>query len=337
MTASAKKIETTKESHQLGGFLLDAGFVEKNDLEKAFKKQEKDGDTLGHILSDMHAIEQDELDAALSVKNNLSSTEQLIEVAAGSRGYIGELLMQTGRINREQLKPILEEQDKSDEPLGELLMKHGHINHHELHSLLAYQSAQANSVNNDSPLKLGNLMLTTGKLTSDELNAAVTRQKQTHQKLGDVLVDMGYAKPKEVSRGLSLQRHLVSATLSALLCLGTMIESPAVYAADSTILISSGSAVSSSNVMTNGGAETLFKQAIAYQEGKGVEKDENKARKLLTTAAERGYIEAQYTLGILTEDSEQSMFWLNEAASRGHQQASFAYTQLANFDFDVGC
>jgi len=337
MTASAKRIETMKESHQLGDFLLGAGFVEKSDLEKAFKKQEKEGGTLGHVLADMHVIEQDELDAALSVKESLSSTEKLIEVAAGSRGYIGELLMQTGRINSEQLSPILEEQDKSDEPLGELLMKHGYINNHELHSLLAYQSAQANAVNNDSPLKLGNLMRTTGKLTSDELNAAVTRQQQTHQKLGDVLVDMGYAKPKEISRGLSIQRHLVSATLSALLCVGFMVESPSAHAADVSVAVSAGAVVSGSNVATKIDSESLYRQGIAYQEGKGVKCDMDKAVNLLTKAAESGHIEAQYVLGVLTEDTDKSMFWLNEAASRGHEQASFAYAQLANFDYGVGC
>lgn len=337
MTASAKKIETMKESHQLGDFLLDAGFVEKNDLEIAFKKQEKEGDTLGHILADMHAIEQDELDAALSVKDNLTSTSKLIEVAAGSRGYIGELLMQTGRISSEQLKPILDEQDKSDEPLGKLLMKHGHINRHELHSLLAYQSAQADSANNDSPLKLGNLMLTTGKVTSDELDAAVTRQQQTHQKLGDVLVDMGYAKPKEVSRGLSLQRHLVSATLSALLCVGVMVESPSAHAADVSTVVSAGAVVAGSNIASKVNSESLYQQGVAYQEGKGVKCDMDKAISLLTKAAESGHVEAQYVLGVLTEDTDKSMFWLNEAASRGHEQASFAYTQLADFDYGVGC
>jgi len=337
MTAEKMNVTEIKRGRKLGEILVDAGFVKPQVIDTALNKQKSNDNAIGCILKDMQAIEKDELDAALSIQNSLSSREKIIYLAAGSREVIGELLMQVGRINREQLDVFLKEQDETGEMLGSILIRHGLLNSTELESLLAYQSEQMDLANNNSPLRLGNLMLTTGKLTSDQLDSAVSRQQQTNQKLGEVLIDMGYAKPTEVSRGLKIQRHLVTATLSALLCLGVIVESPSAHAADVSVSVSSGMVATASTAMTKMSTDALFKKGIACQEGKGVKRDIDKAIDLLTRAAERGHVDAQYALGVLLEDNEKSMFWLDEAASRGHEQAAFAYTQLASFDYGVGC
>lgn len=133
------------------------------------------------------------------------------------------------------------------------------------------------------------------------------------------------------------QARLIGFALGGLIWMGTMVESPVAHAANVTAEATSTSVAYAANVIANSSDEMLYQKALAYQQGKGVQRDDKKAIKYLRLAAERGHVESQYTLGILTQDIDRAMFWLSEAASRGHSQADFAYNQLASFDFDVGC
>jgi len=133
-------------------------------------------------------------------------------------------------------------------------------------------------------------------------------------------------------------RHM---TMSAVFCLGSVMASGHARAADIPLSVSAQSvaeshyALATSNNQDN--PEDIYRQALAYHEGKGVMHDIAKAKALLLHAAKLGHIESQYTLGVISEDEDKSMFWLNEAASQGHEQAGFAYQQLASFDYGVGC
>jgi TPR repeat protein len=73
--------------------------------------------------------------------------------------------------------------------------------------------------------------------------------------------------------------------------------------------------------------EDIFASSI-YCDGKGVPEDDTEAVKWYRKAAEQGYAEAQYNLGVMytngegvPEDYVESYMWWNLAAAQGIEQA----------------
>jgi TPR repeat protein len=76
--------------------------------------------------------------------------------------------------------------------------------------------------------------------------------------------------------------------------------------------------------------------AMMYFEGQGVKKDVNKAKQLLRSGMDRGYVPAQAMLGIIMvseidagihEDHEGTLRMLNSAADRGHSGSQYQLGQ----------
>lgn len=340
--------ETSKDNagsmygkRQIGQILVDAHFITQEQLECALTIQQTNQQTVGAILGSMEALAPHELQAALSVQDKLGSVQDIIGVAAGSREFLGELLVHAQRITPQQLASALQEQAAGEEKLGDIFVRCGWISENELKAILAFQMAQASNESKNSPLKIGNLLIAAGILSAGELEDAIVRQQGSRQKIGDVLVESGYVKPRELEQGLRLQHKLLGAALSALLCFSAIIESKPVQAAESgKLVVASASAGYSAGMVSSHSAEAQYQLALKYQEGKGVPKDELEAFDLFKAAAEKGHVEAQYALGLLGldyDDEGTALFWLNEAAMKGHKGAQFAYKKLVNFEFLVGC
>lgn len=71
---------------------------------------------------------------------------------------------------------------------------------------------------------------------------------------------------------------------------------------------------------------------ICYRDGLGAEKDIDKARNLFIDAATGKHLEAQYQLGQLFESEnnrERALYWLEKAASGGHEKAKKRFEQLS--------
>ncbi|GAB3630571.1 hypothetical protein PTE30175_03218 [Pandoraea terrae] len=141
-------------------------------------------------------------------------TANAFDAAAGERERFGELLVLGGKITPDQLADALSEQCATGERLGHLLTQKGWITNEERDAILAFQAGQ---VGHDGPLRLGKLLLAAGCISRQQLDDAVTRQKTSPKKLGEVLVDAGYVNPGQVSRSLRLQRRLIKASLVFLL------------------------------------------------------------------------------------------------------------------------
>jgi len=80
-----------------------------------------------------------------------------------------------------------------------------------------------------------------------------------------------------------------------------------------------------------GDLKAQFFLSISYRNGKGVEKNWEKADEWLLLAASNGYLDAQFTLGLCYSsgnykypiDYEKSAYWLKKAAERGLANAQY--------------
>jgi hypothetical protein len=145
--------------------------------------------------------------------------EDILECAAGPREPVGELLVKSGRITRAQLDEALAEQQRTSEKFGEVLVRKGRLSEPELAALLTFQDRLGASGQHAGPLQLGNLLVTAGKITFEQLHDAVRRQHETKRRLGEELVAAGYTTKQQIEQGLKLQRVLIGVALSALLVL----------------------------------------------------------------------------------------------------------------------
>ena len=62
-------------------------------------------------------------------------------------------------------------------------------------------------------------MVSAGKITFEQLQDGIRRQRGGKKRLGEALVEAGYTSEEQITQGLSLQRVLVGAALAALLLL----------------------------------------------------------------------------------------------------------------------
>lgn len=135
--------------------------------------------------------------------------------------FLGELLIQAKRITPEQLEYALQEQQRTGEKLGEVFVRLKLISEQELDGLLAFQQHQSDPLR-AVRLRLGQLLVTTKKITHQQLQNALRKQQLLpHKKIGELLVEEGYITHEEVSYGLKLQRKLLTATLVAVLSLSS--------------------------------------------------------------------------------------------------------------------
>lgn len=170
------------------------------------------------VESMLHAkkLRPEERQAIERICAQWESLDDILDAAAGPREPIGELLVEAGRLTRAQLARALTEQKSSKERLGQVLVRKGWLGEAELAALLAFQERlDAARARRAGPLQLGNLLLTTGRITSEQLQDGIARQAQSRQRLGEALVAAGAVSERDVARGLKLQRILIGIALAA--------------------------------------------------------------------------------------------------------------------------
>lgn len=203
----------------LGKILVDGRFVSKKDLDRSLSLQKRTNEQLGTVLIGMGVIDPWDLDAALSIQRELSSPEDAVKLAAGTRGLLGELLLKARRISKRDLESVLEEQQKTGERLGELFKRRGLLTEKELKTVLAFQRKQGRTRPAEGKLRLGELLVASGQITRRQLDDALQKQKRSKKKIGEILVEEGLVKPQHVDRILGMQQKLVTAALVAALSL----------------------------------------------------------------------------------------------------------------------
>jgi hypothetical protein len=206
-----------KHKRPIGQVLLDGGFVSRVDINFALEEQKRTRELLGQVLVRMKVLEPADISAVISVQALLDEAKNVVKTAAGVRLMLGEMLVQAGHITDKQLKHVLAEQKKTGEKLGEILIRLGLLTSRQLENLLDFQMNQSVATSFSSPLRLGELLISTGVISREQLKYALMKQSGSGKKLGEVLVEEGYAKPMHIKRGVRLQQMLVTAALVALL------------------------------------------------------------------------------------------------------------------------
>lgn len=206
----------------LGRILLDGGFLSAGDLEQALAEQKHTNELLGQILVRMGVVDPDDIKAALSVQGYLGNLEESIRIAAGMRQMLGSLLLMAGRITEEQLEHALAVQKITGEKLGEVFTRKGILDPEQLDRLLAFQKNQEEGSPSANPFRLGEILVTTGCIIRNQLDDALAKQSGTSRRLGELLVEDGYAAPHHISHGIRLQQRLVTAALASIFACGGM-------------------------------------------------------------------------------------------------------------------
>ncbi|NVN99372.1 MAG: hypothetical protein HXX17_08615 [Geobacteraceae bacterium] len=206
----------------IGQILIDGGFINKGDLALALDVQRHSNELLGQVLVNMGVLEKADLEAALSVQDHLSTLDDAIRSAAGIRKMLGSLLLLTGKLTQEQLDFALEEQKITGEKLGDILVRMGLLTGSQVDSVLRFQQFQQQGVTTPTPLRLGELLVSCGHITREQLADALKKQQISQKKLGEVLVEEGYAHLHHVNKGINLQRKLLRAVLVAVVSLSAL-------------------------------------------------------------------------------------------------------------------
>jgi hypothetical protein len=209
-----------KQKHNrrfIGQILIDGGFLPQQNIIAALEEQKKTNERLGQVLVRMNILDPEDIKVALSVQEHLDRVEDAVKLAAGVRRQLGELLVQSKRITNVQLEHAIAEQKRSGEKLGEVLVRQGLLTERELRGVLDFQQHQGSAKPVPGPLKLGEILVSSGAISRDQLDDALLKQTGTRKKLGEVLIAEGYAKPHHIKRGIHLQHMLMTAVLVAIL------------------------------------------------------------------------------------------------------------------------
>ncbi len=209
-----------KQKHNrrfIGQILIDGGFLPQQNIAAALEEQKNTNERLGQVLVRMNILDPADIKVALAVQEHLDRVEDAVKLAAGVRRLLGELLVQARRITSEQLEHAIAEQQRSGEKLGEVLVRQGLLTERELHGVLDFQQNQGNAKPVPGPLKLGEILVSSGTISRNQLDDALRKQTGSRKKLGEVLIEEGYAEPHHIKHGIHLQHMFVTAVLVALL------------------------------------------------------------------------------------------------------------------------
>jgi len=209
----------------IGRILLDGRFLSQHDLDSALEEQKHTKELLGQVLVRMGVLTAEDVKAPLIAQEYLGDLEEAVSVAAGERQLLGELLVQSGRVTNAQLDHAIAEQRRSGEKLGDVFKRLGMLTDRQLNALLEFQFNQGGA--HTSPLRLGNLLVATGHITSEQLEDALRRQALSHKKLGEILIEAGYVLPSRINYSIRVQKMLLNAALAAILSLGMSTGSDA--------------------------------------------------------------------------------------------------------------
>jgi len=146
----------------------------------------------------------------------------------GLKCLFGRIALNWGYVTSEQIEECVDEQERirtesSGEkdvhvpPLGEMLVKKGHISWDRCEEILTFQEAMLSNKLKDGESSLGEMLmgqvaLDKGLIEREQLESALSIQardieKGKYQRLGKIMMDLGYLTPENVLTLLSLQNR----------------------------------------------------------------------------------------------------------------------------------
>ncbi|MCA9809377.1 MAG: hypothetical protein KC473_03495 [Candidatus Dadabacteria bacterium] len=122
---------------------------------------------------------------------------------------IGQLILESGVINEAQLLEVLEHQGKFGGKIGELLVEKGYISKPRLEYFLNLQvvrNATRRKINRSRrDMLLGEIMLADNVITNDQLEEALSCQRQNGGWIGQILIGLGYVTESGLKKCLDRQ------------------------------------------------------------------------------------------------------------------------------------
>lgn len=134
--------------------------------------------------------------------------KEILEKYFGTR--IGELLVAGGFLSNEELIRFLKEQEKKNKKIGELIVEEGLLDPFELEIALEIQEKLRNpkeafKLCAGLRKRLGEILLKANKINSYQLEEALKIQEKTNEKLGEILIRLGYIKKNDLNLALFFQ------------------------------------------------------------------------------------------------------------------------------------
>lgn len=117
---------------------------------------------------------------------------------------IGQLLIDAGKITKEELEKILNE-NKEGKQIGQLLIEKGKIKKEDLEGALVEQKQLLTTGVKSKKLKVGDLLLKLGKITEEDLENALRIKEMTKEKIGEILVREGVITQKDINDAIEKQ------------------------------------------------------------------------------------------------------------------------------------
>jgi len=108
------------ERQLLGELLVQSGHITNKQLDQVIAEQQRCSEKIGEIFKRLGVLNEQQLTALLDFQLNQ-------EVALPSPLRLGELLVATGHLKREQLEVALQQQTLSNKKLGEILVEAGFV------------------------------------------------------------------------------------------------------------------------------------------------------------------------------------------------------------------
>ena len=109
------------ERELLGELLIHSGHITGEQLDQVIAEQKRSGERLGEVFKRLGVLTEGQLNALLDFQHSQ-------EVAHASPLRLGNLLVATGHITRQQLENALRQQAVSHKKLGEVLVESGYVN-----------------------------------------------------------------------------------------------------------------------------------------------------------------------------------------------------------------
>ncbi len=152
----------------------------------------------------------------------------IMEKEVINQTVLGRLLISGAFLNEEQLNCVIEKQRSVNKKLGELLLEENLIDKNELELALHLQKElrdpkTAIKLSAGIRKRLGEILLEAKKITEKQLTEALTIQEKTKEKLGEILVRLGYLKRSDINIALLFQENS-NVPLSNSLRLGQILE-----------------------------------------------------------------------------------------------------------------
>ncbi|MDD2852241.1 MAG: Ig-like domain-containing protein, partial [Desulfuromonadaceae bacterium] len=128
------------ERQLLGALLVQSGRITGEQLDRAIAEQKWTGERLGDVFTRLGMLTEPQLAALLEFQQNQSNTSTYSPLR------LGELLIATGNISRDQLEDALHKQRFSHKKIGEVLLEEGYVQPDQLKSGFRLQKMLVKSV-----------------------------------------------------------------------------------------------------------------------------------------------------------------------------------------------